>query len=242
MLKVVGSHLRANMVGYIALFVALGGTTVAATGDPFILGKPNSASSKTSLSAPISNKALQLTNTSTGAGATALGLNVASGHPPFTVNSGTKVANLNADKLDGNDSSAFVSGGGARYQNAIVGFPGDPFGGNLVTAPGVGSVRRTCTDSPLGVSFDYVNESGDIERVLEERPDGTLIPYDRLANGAATTATPTALARVVTYHVVFGGDGVGAGFGMATFTAVGQNALVTEGDECAVRATAHVTG
>src|SRR5256885_11544741 len=97
MLKTVGSHLQGNVVGYLALFVALGGTTYAATGDPFILGKSNSASSKTSLSAPISNKALQLTNTSTGAGATALGLNVASGHPPFTVNSGTKVANLNAD-------------------------------------------------------------------------------------------------------------------------------------------------
>ena len=41
------------------------------------------------------------------AGATALGLNVASGHPPFRVNSPTKVANLNTDSLDGHDSTAF---------------------------------------------------------------------------------------------------------------------------------------
>jgi hypothetical protein len=109
MLKTVGSHLRGNLVGYVALFVALGGTTYAATGGNFILGQANSAGATTSLSAPIAGKkALQLTNTSTGAGATALGLNVASGHTPFTVNSGTKVTNLNADKLDSLDSTAFV--------------------------------------------------------------------------------------------------------------------------------------
>jgi hypothetical protein len=98
---------HATVVAYVALFVALGGTTYAATGGNFILGQPNSASSTTSLTRTGANagKGLQVTNTSTGAGATALGLNVASGHPPFTVNSGTKVANLNADKLDGLDSS-----------------------------------------------------------------------------------------------------------------------------------------
>ena len=104
------SHLTfANVCSLAALFVALGGTTYAATGGNFILGQSNSAGNTTSLSAPIAGKkALQVTNTSTGAGATALGLNVASGHAPFTVNSGTKVANLNSDKLDGKDSSGFV--------------------------------------------------------------------------------------------------------------------------------------
>ena len=85
-----------TVVAYLALFIALGGTTYAATGGTFILGKPNTASSTSSLSAPVAGKALQLTNTSTGAGATALGLNVASGHPPFAVNSTTRVANLTA--------------------------------------------------------------------------------------------------------------------------------------------------
>jgi hypothetical protein len=109
MLKTVGSHVRGNVVGYIALFIALGGSAYGATGGNFILGQSNTAGNTTSLSAPISGKkALQVTNTSTGAGATALGLNVASGHPPFTVNSATKVANLNADKLDGVDSTGFL--------------------------------------------------------------------------------------------------------------------------------------
>src|SRR4051794_39130239 len=92
----------ANVISTLALFLVLaGGTTLAATGGNFILGQSNSASSTTSLTRTGANadKGLQVTNTSTAAGATALGLNVASGHAPFTVNSGTKVTNLNADKL-----------------------------------------------------------------------------------------------------------------------------------------------
>jgi hypothetical protein len=114
------SHLTyANVMVTILAFVVLGGASYAATGDNFILGKPNSASTTSSLTAPVSGKALQLNNTSTAAGATAIGVNVASGHPPFTVNSGTKVANLNADKLDGIDSTGFRSNAYIDRQDAI---------------------------------------------------------------------------------------------------------------------------
>ena len=105
------SHLTyANVVATSSLFIVLGGTTYAAAGGNFILGRPNTAGSQTSLTASPSfaGKALRLTNTNTGAGATALGLNVASGHAPFTVNSGTKVDKMNTDKLDGIDSSGFL--------------------------------------------------------------------------------------------------------------------------------------
>jgi hypothetical protein len=92
----------AFILALIALFVALGGAGMAATGGNFILGQPNSASTPTSLSASVaSSRALTLTNLSTATGSTALGLNVAAGHAPFTVNTSTKVANLNADQLDG---------------------------------------------------------------------------------------------------------------------------------------------
>ena len=40
-----------TVVAYLALFVALGGTTYAATGGNFILGKANTASTQTSLTA-----------------------------------------------------------------------------------------------------------------------------------------------------------------------------------------------
>jgi hypothetical protein len=102
MFETLVAHVRQNVVGYIALFVALGGTTYAATGGNFILGQSNSASSTTSLSAGTTGPVLRATNTSTG---TAAGFNVSAGHPPFNVNSGTKVTNLNADKLDGKDAT-----------------------------------------------------------------------------------------------------------------------------------------
>jgi hypothetical protein len=103
MLDRLRSHLTyANVMVTVLAFVVLGGTTLAATGGNFILGQPNSASSTTALSAGTTGPAFRATNTSTG---TAGSFNVASGHPPFTVNSGTKVTNLNADKLDGKDST-----------------------------------------------------------------------------------------------------------------------------------------
>ena len=61
----------ANVVSLIALFVALGGTTYAATGGNFILGQANSAGAPTRLSSPTTdtNGALRVANTTTtGAG------------------------------------------------------------------------------------------------------------------------------------------------------------------------------
>ena len=119
------SHIRHNVVGYIALFVALGGTTYAATGGNFILGRSNTASSTTSLSSSGSGPALKATNTSIG---TAGSFNVTAGHPPLKVNSGTKVANLNADKLDGKDSTALLdkcpSPATVKFGRICAGSPG----------------------------------------------------------------------------------------------------------------------
>jgi hypothetical protein len=66
MLKTFGSHVRGNVVGYIALFVALGGTTYAATGDNFILGQANTAGASTELSSGTSRSVLKVTNTGNG--------------------------------------------------------------------------------------------------------------------------------------------------------------------------------
>ena len=81
------------IVAYLALFVAMTGTATAATGGTLVLGRSNSAGSMTTL-----------TNTSSG---TPLRLNARPGYAPMQVNSGTKVTNLNSDKLDGVDSSGF---------------------------------------------------------------------------------------------------------------------------------------
>jgi hypothetical protein len=78
MLKPLSSHIRANIVGYIALFIALGGTTYGATGGNLILGQSNTAGTPTQLSSPTTNAAgaLKVTNinsTTAGRGITANG-------------------------------------------------------------------------------------------------------------------------------------------------------------------------
>src|SRR2546423_4177311 len=113
---------HATVVAYGALFVALGGTALATT-QGFILGatnRVNAASEVTNVKAdntqnPIASPLLTLENLTTGTGATALALNVASGKPPFSTNSPTRVTNLNADKLDGLDSSKY-----ARFTRTVL--------------------------------------------------------------------------------------------------------------------------
>lgn len=72
--------------------VMLGGTAFAATGGNFILGKSNTANATSGLDNPKG---------------TPLSLTAKSGTPPLKVNTGVKVKNLHADKLDGLDAAAF---------------------------------------------------------------------------------------------------------------------------------------
>lgn len=170
-----GKPSAAMIIALLALFVALGGVGVAASGDNFILGQSNSASSKTSLTAGVNDRALVITNNNTGSNAAALGLTVAPGHVPLTVSSSRKVTNLNvdlfddhnstfflpttgkaanSDKLDGIDSTGFVQGRGSLLANRMVVSP-DAVETTLLTVPGLGSVKETCTAS--GAFVDYIN-------------------------------------------------------------------------------------
>src|SRR6476646_5741678 len=110
----------ALVISLVALFVSLSGTAWAATGGNFILGQGNGATTQTGLTGDLAGRALQLTNTNTGAGATPLGLTAGAGRPPFVTNSGTKVPNLNADKLDGVDSTGFLAVGGKAADSNLL--------------------------------------------------------------------------------------------------------------------------
>lgn len=81
---------HATVVAYLALFVALSGAAVAATGGNFRLGMFNRAGETTVL------------QSKTGS---ALSLRSEPGVPPLRVNGGAKVMRLNADQLDSLDSS-----------------------------------------------------------------------------------------------------------------------------------------
>ena len=96
----------ALVISLIALFFAMGGTAVAATGGNFILGKANTATSTSTL-----------TNTK----GTALSLSSTSTTPPLRVSNGVQVPNLNASKLDGKTSSAFLPATGTAANSSKLG-------------------------------------------------------------------------------------------------------------------------
>src|SRR5918993_4551898 len=93
----------------LGLIFGVATSAFGANGGNFILGSlNNTATAITKLTGTVGGgPALQVSNPSTATGSTALDLQVATGKAPMKVNRITKVANLNADLLDGKDSRTF---------------------------------------------------------------------------------------------------------------------------------------
>jgi hypothetical protein len=159
MLKRVRRALSPSMVvSLLALFVALSGVGIAATGGNFILGTANTATSTTGLTASgTTTSALKVTNTNTAAGSTALELNVRSGMTPMKVNSKTRVLNLNADAVDGLGSSAWVRRGVATT-DSVTGANGVVDVTNTGTGNGVQG--KTTAAGASGVYGEHVGGGG----------------------------------------------------------------------------------
>jgi hypothetical protein len=104
----------ASMVFGLALVLALvfgmASMALGANGQAMILGRGNAATAITKLAgaAGVDGPMLLLINNNADADDTALELRVQAGEAPMRVNSDTKVADLNADQLDGKDQSAFA--------------------------------------------------------------------------------------------------------------------------------------
>jgi hypothetical protein len=104
----------AGMTMILALVFGVATTALGATGGNFILGKANVAGTVSKLTAGISGAALQVVNSGAG---TALDLRVGSSTTapadktvaPMKVDSQARVANLNADEVDGKDASSFAA-------------------------------------------------------------------------------------------------------------------------------------
>jgi hypothetical protein len=94
-------------------------SAAVATTSNFILGSTNRVDAPSTVvnvksngtTNPVDAPLLTLDNRSATANATPLSLIAAPGHSPFKVNTQAKVANLNADKLDGIDSTSFLARG-----------------------------------------------------------------------------------------------------------------------------------
>jgi hypothetical protein len=189
------SHLTySNVMVTILAFIVLGGVSYAATGGNFILGQGNTADKQTSLSASpaFAGKALQVTNMDTTAGATALGLSVGSGRPPLTVNSGTKVVNLNADKLDGKDSTAFGTG---TVKKLIYEDTAGP-GGTPTAFATVGpyTFKGDCITSPTNVHLFVNGPAGTADYMYRRATNDTGAFDDRSGRVSISAGSDTEIA------------------------------------------------
>ena len=95
-----------GVVGVVVGAVVLGGVSYAANGSPFLLGRANSETATASL-----------TNTR----GIPISLVAKSGYAPLKVNTSVKVANLNADKLDGVSAESFLRTTSTAYNSARLG-------------------------------------------------------------------------------------------------------------------------
>jgi len=117
-----GTALTIGVAVMMALVLGEATTALAGTGvgARFDLGKTNTVNAVTKLVGSVAAPSLQVDNNSTGAGATALDLQVEPGKAPMKVNSEAKVANLNADKLDDLDSTQFQQAGAPVPQDLAL--------------------------------------------------------------------------------------------------------------------------
>ena len=102
--------LTVGLAVMLALVFGVASAAFGANGDPWLLGRGNVATAITKLGGAlgVNGPVLQLINNNADANDTALDLQVQGNEPPMTVNSDTKVTNLNADKLDGLDYTFFA--------------------------------------------------------------------------------------------------------------------------------------
>jgi hypothetical protein len=189
--------LACGLVGGAA--VALAGSGV---GGVFNLGVSNSVDAKSTLTGASPGIQLQVTNTSAAAGTSGLAVNSASGATtsvftnagggpaggffvnagvkPFTVNSQTKVGNLNADLLDGLDSPALqkrvtgtcAAGSAVRVVNANGGVTCQSVGGG--SGPSVLAGVVTFVD-PFDAS-GFIGMGGEANLTLSAADAGSPIP------------------------------------------------------------------
>jgi hypothetical protein len=204
-------------ISVIALFIALGGTTYAATGGNFILGQTNMAGNQTKLTASVSSatpgggKVLQLTNPSTASGAQGLGITVGANKVPIVVNSSAgKATNLNADKLDGFDSTGFLGRfAQAADSDTLDGIDSTGFLSGSLFGESVNGAGSTGSAQPCFVG-DMKLVAGNFLDPAWMPASGQLLPIagnDLLFQAIGTT---------------YGGDG-GSNFGLPDLRAVTPN-------------------
>ena len=219
-----------SVLGAAVATILLGGTLAGATAMNFILGGPNAPDAPSTVTAQnkdglggLNGQMIRLTNNSRGGSATALGLNVAAGRPPLTVNSTAKVTNLNADRVDGIDSTGLIRGQGKTYVHAVA-LTRLNFSHTYVpppVAPGFFNVELRCPETGASPEFVHIHNlagspvnfflrndifqdteygslasGSDLGYAADSDGDLTTLTVNGLPGGAQTTATVTVATRL----------------------------------------------
>jgi hypothetical protein len=128
--------------------VALAGSGVGAN---FNLGKKNTVNRLSQLVGSTDSALLRIDNNNPGTSATALDLQVEPGLPPMSVDSLTRVDNLNADLVDGRSASSFVANNTYRLGQGQE-RAGDAQSGGKVLSQSCNSGDRLLSGGPASVN------------------------------------------------------------------------------------------
>jgi hypothetical protein len=188
----------------LALVFGVASAAFGANGDTFILGQNNVATLITRLAGPdgVDGAMFEVVNNDADTNDTALSLKVQPGEAPMTVNRDTRVANLNADKVDGREASSFANGvnGKATDSDKLDGLDSSelkPLKANIIASgvayasPDVVSSSKLRTGVYL-VTFDgYVDHNCQRAVTLAD-PNGGFINVDTQdgVGGEVYTAQP----------------------------------------------------
>src|SRR5215469_17799435 len=139
-----GKGLMAGAAGVAVVLAITAAANGIGVGAVFNLGKTNKVNATSTLTGKAQGPMLSVINSGPG---TALNLHVSSGHAPFSVNSPTKVANLNASLLGGIGPAGFVQGGGGVVTAEVELTVGQQ--ATLFNLPGYGQFSVTCLNVPF---------------------------------------------------------------------------------------------
>ena len=195
----------------LALVFGVAATALAGTGvgAPFNLGETNRVDAISRLVGAVPGGSLVIDNNSAAAAATALDLRVEAGRAPLKVNSSTRVTRLNADLVDGLDSSELGEPRGFAFVKINGGVdPARSKGVNdVVIGEGETNTNLYCFDltfTPrVAVGSPFINNSAVVATATLSSEIPSSCPQGFRDAAARTFASQTGAAAPINFMIVF---------------------------------------